>query len=229
MGIFFALLSGVGICLAQIGIVRGFTAARRGLGMYNGMIAINVALFAAYFGRTEALEEQEKQGTAIILVGFVFIGCGTAHPGSIPWAAWNGVFMGISFICLRLAASAATRALFYFLPFLAVGVYQVFIGGHGLPEWDVEFALLAGAAAGATVLGVLAAVVGFAQCPPLTGVAILGSFSTLYIAVHAFVDGQVPSLLLALGLIIWVLGLQHLCRFKPPPLMIGEEPRTVDA
>lgn len=232
MGTFFALLSGVGICLAQIGIVRGFTAARRGLGMYNGMIAINVALFAAYFGRTEAMEEREKQGTAIILVGFVFIGCGTAHPGSIPWAAWNGVFMGISFICLRLAASATTRAFFYFLPFLAVGVYQVFIGGHGLPEWDVQFALLAVAAACATVLGILAAVTGFSRCRPFAGVAIVGSFSTLYIAVHSFVDGHLPSLMLGFGLIVWVVGLLLLCKSKdskPPSPLHAEEPRAVDA
>merc|ERR1719487_1881904 len=91
MGIFCALASGVGLCLAEVGIVRGFTVARRGLGMYNGMIAINVAVFLASFARIETLERQEKEGTAIILVGFVFIGCGTAHPGSIPWAAWNGV------------------------------------------------------------------------------------------------------------------------------------------
>jgi hypothetical protein len=229
MGIIFALLCGVGMCLAQIGIVRGFTAARRGLGVYNGMMAINVALFTAYFGRTEAVEIQEKEGTAIILLGFVFIGCGTAHPGSIPWAAWNGVFMGISLICLRLAVSASTRASVYFLPFLALGLYQVFGGGHGLPEWDSQFALLASAAAIATVIGVLAAASGFSRCRPLTAVAILGSFSTLYIAVHSFVDGRLPSLLLAAGLVIWVLGVQHLCRFKPLPAASGEEHRTVEA
>jgi hypothetical protein len=229
MGIFFALLCGVGMCLAQVGIVRGFTAARRGLGVYNGMMAINVALFAAYFGRSEAVETQEKEGTALILVGFVFIGCGTAHPGSIPWAAWNGVFMGISLICLRLAASAATRASFYFLPFLAAGVYLVVGGGHGLPEWDSKFALLAVAASIATVVGVLTTASGFCRCRPLTAVAILGSFSTFYIAVHSFVDGRLPSLVLGCGMIIWAFGIQHLCKFKPPPAASGDETRATEA
>jgi hypothetical protein len=229
IGIIFALLSGVGICLAQVGIIRGFTAARRGLGMYNGMIALNVAVFAAYFGRTETLETQEKEGTAIILVGFVLIGCGTAHPGSIPWAAWNGVCVGMSLICLRLAASASTRTFFYFLPSLALGIAWVIYAGHGLPEWDGAFAFLAIAAACSTVLGLLAAAAGFSTCRPITAVAIVGSFTTFFIAVQSFVEGKYPSMALGLGILVWVVGIQHICRFKPPPAASGDGNRTAEA
>jgi hypothetical protein len=227
LGILFALLCGVGISLAEVGVVRGFTAARRGLGMYNGMVALNVAIFGAYFARMETLEAQEKQGTAIILVGFVFIGCGTAHPGSIPWAAWNGVCVGMSLICLRLAASASTRAAFYFLPAAALGAPWVF--RHGLPEWDGTFMLLAAGAACATVVGVFATAAGFSTCRPFTAVAILGSFSTFFVAVHTVCEGRWPSTLLGLGMVVWAVGILHLCRFKPQPSTNGDGNRAVGA
>jgi len=228
-GVLLALLSGTGMCLAQIGIVRGFTAARRGLGMYNGMIAINVAIFTAFFARRETLETQEKEGTVIILTGFVLIGCGTAHPGSIPWAAWNGVCVAMSLICLRLAASVSTRAAFYFLPPIAVGITWVLLGGHGFPEWDGEFAMLACASAVATVVGVLAAAAGFSACRPITAVAIVGSFSTFFILIHTFVQGRPPSYALGFGVVLWLFGVRHICRFKPPPASTGDGTRPIEA
>lgn len=211
-GVLLGMLSSACMCLSQLFILTGFTYERRGLGAFQGLLMLNVAIFVIFFaGWGEAVQSGEKQGLVLWLVGLVLVSLGTAHTGTTSMASLGAVCIGAWVVCFRFSLSVGTSGTARFATMAALGAAWV-VARNGLPEWDTKFALLVSLTAAGTVGGCHGTAAAFAQCRPVAAVIILGSFSTLTFVIQLCLEQRLPTITLALGILVVGAGAIRVCK-----------------
>jgi len=210
-GVILGMLSSVCMCLAQLCVLSGFTHERRGLGAFQGLLMLNVALFVMFFACWgEAMQSGETAGLVLWLLGLICVAFGTTHGGITSMAALAAVCLGGWAVCLRFSVSVAASGFARFATIAAVGAGSVML--RGLPEWDGTFAWLVCLMAAGTVGGVQGTAAAFARCRPVAAVVILGSFSTMTFLLQLCLQRRWPTVTLDAGLLMIAIGIIRVCK-----------------